>query len=217
MDYQIMRSHMVKCQLRPQGINEPELLKAFESLPRERFVPERLRSTCYLDKPLEVETNRYLLDAVTLAEMIRVAKVQPEESVLLIGSGSGYMPALLAQFADTVLAVEENEKMYQNAQTAFNHLELGNVVLHQSMLSEGWKENKPYSIIFVNGGLETVPKAIESQLDDGGRIVCIMPDEKGVGHVTKLIKNGDGFSNYRYRRAPLHVLPGFYCESEFCL
>lgn len=217
MDYQVMRNNMVKCQLRPQGINDPDLIRAFESTPRERFVPERLRSISYLDKPIEVATGRYLLDAVTMAEMIVVADIQQKEEILLIGCGSGYTAALLSNFTQTVLTVEENSKMYDHGRMMLNNLEIGNVVMHQSKLAEGWHENKPYSLIYINGGIETVPDAICHQLSDHGRIVCIMPNENGVGHITKLVKQKSGFSTYHYNRAPLHVLPGFNCESEFCL
>ena len=107
VDYAAARTNMVESQLRTNRVWDQRLLEAFETLPREAFVPEKARRFAYIDEDLAIGQNRHLMEPMVLARLIQAAAIGEEDMVLDLGCGLGYSTAVLARLAATVVAVEQ--------------------------------------------------------------------------------------------------------------
>src|SRR3990170_419692 len=108
---------MVETQLRPNAVTDTRLLAAMSTLPRERFVPERLRALAYIDEGIEVfpaidgAPARYLLAPMVLARLVQLAAVEPEDAVLDIGCATGYSTAVLARLGRQGIGLETEPEL----------------------------------------------------------------------------------------------------------
>ena len=122
MDYAVARQHMVDSQVRTNKVTDERLIEAIRSLPRERFVPDRVRARAYLDDDVEIAPGRYLMEPMVTARLIQAADVKPEDMALVVGAGTGYAAALLSRLANTVVALESEPPLAQRASAAFSEL-----------------------------------------------------------------------------------------------
>src|SRR5918992_5042454 len=106
MDYARARSNMVQNQLRPNRVDDPNVLSAMAEVPRERFLPKALRSVAYADEDLPLPDGSWLIEPRVLARLIQAADVRPSDVVLVIGCTTGYAGAVLSRLAGAVILVE---------------------------------------------------------------------------------------------------------------
>lgn len=202
---------MVDCQIHTAGVILPSVLHAFETTPRELFVPKALKDIAYHDEDLEVSKGRYLLEPFVHAKMIQALEPAPDDVVLDIGGATGYSAALLSKIVTTVVAVEENEKLLKHSIKEWEELDLQNIVSFHGPLNKGHSEDAPYDLILINGAVENVPQTILHQLAPKGRLVTVIrkPDQ-GLGDVTLIQNVGENqFSSYTLFQAGCFYLPGF--------
>jgi len=205
---------MIAGQLRPNRISDERLLKAFEAVPRERFVPATLRGVAYVDENLPVASGRYLMEPMVLARLIMDANLEPHDSVLDIGCATGYSTALLAQLAESVVALEQDGELAATAQRKVADLGLTNVAVLEGKLAMGAPDQAPFDVILLNGCVERLPKDLLAQLSDGGRLVCVFL-EHGVGRGRMVYRLGDIFSTRDLFDANVPPLPGFQKAPTF--
>lgn len=211
VDYAIQRKNMVESQVRPSDVTDRRIIRAMLDLPRERFVPERLRPLAYMDGPVPLtsgEARRSLLSARTFAKLAQAAEIEPSAAVLDIGAGTGYGAALLASLAETVVALESDPQLLSAARHALQQADAGKVTLVEGPLADGRPSEGPYDAIIVEGGVEEVPPELLDQLKDGGRFVAIVGGG-ATGRATVWRREGSTYGQAGIFDATADVLPGF--------
>lgn len=205
---------MVDTQVRPSDVTKFPIIDAMLSVPRERFVPDNRREAAYVGENMDLGGGRVILEPRTMAKMLDAMNIGPEDLVLDIGPGLGYSAALLSRLAEAVVAVESEESWASEAESALSDVAADNAVVVTGTLSEGAAKHGPYDAILIQGGVETVPAAIEAQLKDGGRIGAVfMEGALGVCRIGHMV---DGKISWRFAfNASAPVLPGFERERAF--
>ena len=213
-DFASRRTIMVDTQIRPNDVTKFNVIDAILAVPREDFVPADKREAAYVGENIAIGRNRVVLEPRTLGKMLDTLDIQPDELVLDIAAGLGYSAAVISRLAEAVVAVEEDEAMAAEAQTALTEAEADNVILHVGPLTEGAAQHGPYDVILLQGAVAHLPEAITDQLKEGGRIACLF-DEGALG-VVRIGYKVDGAVNWRHAfNAAAPVLPGFERHAAF--
>jgi len=203
------RFNMVESQLRTNKILDHAILEAFETLPRERFVPAALRSIAYVDEDIEIAPGRYLMEPMVLGRLLQAAAPQAHETALDVGCGTGYATMMLGRLAATVVGLESDPELVGEARRILTELEADNTAIVKGPLTEGYAKQAPYNVILLNGAVAEVPYAIREQLADGGRLVAVIRDSAGIGRATLMQRTGDVVSGRVLFDAAVPLLPGF--------
>ena len=165
------RSRMVQTQLLPRGITDESVMRAMEKVPRHRFVPADLAESAYEDRPLPIGEGQTISQPYIVALMTQSLELKGDESVLEIGSGSGYQAAVLAELVRQVYTIERIEELCNRSSEILKTLGYVNVNLKAGDGSEGWPEFAPYDGIMVTAGSPEIPEVLTEQVNEGGRIV----------------------------------------------
>jgi protein-L-isoaspartate(D-aspartate) O-methyltransferase len=165
------RRKMVEGQLRSRDIHDERVLEAMRRVPRHEFVPEEYRSIAYADRPIPIGENQTISQPYIVAASLQALQLNGAESVLEIGTGSGYQTALLAVLARAVYSIERHATLAQGAETTLSKLGFGNVNLVVGDGSHGLPEFAPYEAVLVSAAAPRVPQKLVEQLADGGRMV----------------------------------------------
>jgi protein-L-isoaspartate(D-aspartate) O-methyltransferase len=165
------RERMVRTQIADRGIRDPAVLAAMRAVPRERFVDEALASYAYEDRPLPIEAGQTISQPFMVATMAEALQLSKRDRVLEVGAGSGYAAAVLSRIASEVYAVEIHEELVELARSRLEALGYDNVHLRHANGSLGWIEHAPFDGILVSAGAPAVPKPLQDQLAEGGRLL----------------------------------------------
>jgi protein-L-isoaspartate(D-aspartate) O-methyltransferase len=215
-DFAARRTMMVDTQVRPSDVTKFPIIDAMLSVPRELFVPREQAEAAYISENVPIAPGRVVLEPRTLGKLLDALNIEGDELVLDIGAGYGYSSALVAQMAEAVIAVEEDESLSGEAQTILSEQGADNVVLHVGPLTDGAPQHGPYDAILIQGGVEQVPGSLLEQLKDGGRIGCVFME--GALGVVRIGYKIDGDITWRFAfNASAPVLPGFAKEAVFAL
>ncbi|MEN8659867.1 protein-L-isoaspartate O-methyltransferase [Marivita sp.] len=215
-DFAARRTMMVDTQVRPSDVTKFPIIDAMLSVPRELFVPREQAEAAYISENVPIAPGRVVLEPRTLGKLLDALNIEGDELVLDIGAGYGYSSALVAQMAEAVIAVEEDESLSGEAQTILSEQGADNVVLHVGPLTDGAPQHGPYDAILIQGGVEQVPDSLLEQLKDGGRIGCVFME--GALGVVRIGYKIDGDITWRFAfNASAPVLPGFAKEAVFAL
>jgi protein-L-isoaspartate(D-aspartate) O-methyltransferase len=214
MNFAAARHNMVESQLRTNKVNDPAVLEAFDSVPREMFAPPERRSLAYVDEDLAIARGRYLMEPMVLARLVQLAVLRPSARALDVGCGSGYSSAILARVAASVVALESEPALARQARAALAELGLGNAHVVEGELPSGWPSGAPYDAILINGMIEVLPPALIEQLAEGGRLACVQRRD-GVGRATVMTKIDGVASSRVVFEAAVPPLPGFLAPAGF--
>lgn len=162
--------------IRERGINDLEVLRVFDLVPRHLFVPEAVQHRAYEDKPVPIGFGQTASQPSLQALYMQVLKLKPTDRVLEIGTGSGYQTALLAHLAGHVYSVERLRELSVRARTVLDALRLTNVALLVGDGTVGWSRYAPYDAILVSAASPGVPQALLDQLAPGGRLLIPVGD-----------------------------------------
>lgn len=212
-NFSTARLNLVESQVRPNDVTDARIIRAMGQLPREKFVPRAWRQTAYMDESIPLtddgaQGNRHLVQAMVFAKLVQLARVGNHDLVLDIGCGYGYSSAVLAQLADSVIALEDNSKLVTAANETLSDLEIGNVAVVEGDLTKGVAKEGPYDVIVLNGSVEDIPAALLEQLAEGGRLVAVV--RKGGRSVACLFeKSGPRVDSREAFDARIPPLPGF--------
>jgi protein-L-isoaspartate(D-aspartate) O-methyltransferase len=220
IDFQEARRAMVDGQVRTSDVTDLGLITAMLEIPREAFVPEARAALAYLDRDVVIADAtaaapaRYLIKPMVLARLIQAANPNPRDNVLVIGAGTGYAAAVLSRLAGKVVALEENESLFQQAQSVLSSLGGHNVTVVHGPLAQGAPASAPYDVILIDGGAEMVPDLLCGQLTSGGRLVAVV--QSGPLGKAKLFQPVNGkCSGRELFDANAPVLPGFSLAPAF--
>lgn len=213
------RKNMVDSQVHPNDVTDSRILSAMLSVPRERFVPSSKRSIAYMDEAVpisgeNVRPKRFLMEAMPSAKLMQLAEIDNGDLVLDIGCGTGYSSSVLALLADSVVALESDESLVEAANKTLADLEIGNVAVVQGELTNGYPQEGPYDVIFLNGAVSEVPEVLFAQLKDGGRLVAVV-GQGPVGVAWIYLKTGENVGGRPAFDATITALPGFEAPHKF--
>ncbi len=205
---------MISGQIKPNKVNDPRVLEAFETIPREVFVPTGLKEVAYVDGELEVAPGRFNLEPMVLARLVSAAKVEPDDVVLDVGCATGYSAAILSRLANVVVAIEQDPELVEQATENLANLEIENAAVIERPLCEGCLKQGPFNVILMAGGVEEIPKILTDQLAEGGRLVTVKVENRiGRGHV--VTKTGGKLSGRDIFDAHARILPGYEKARSF--
>jgi len=165
------REAMVSSQLAARGIWDRRVLEAMVRVPRHEFVPESLRRDAYEDRPLPIGEGQTISQPYIVAAMLERLALQSTDRVLEIGTGSGYVTALLALICAEVYSVERHMQLASFAETALNRLEYRNFRIRVGDGRLGWLEYAPFDAILVSAATREMPPALFGQMREGGRMM----------------------------------------------
>lgn len=168
--YERKRRRLVD-QMREKGIRDPRVLEAVMTVPRDRFVPESIRSRAYDDSALPIGHGQTISQPSLQALYLQVLEVGPDDKVLEVGAGSGYQTALLAEVAANVYAVERLPALTQRAREVLDELGYNNIALVTKDGTTGWSKYAPYDAILVAAASPDIPDALVDQLAPDGRLL----------------------------------------------
>ncbi|HLY66027.1 MAG TPA: protein-L-isoaspartate O-methyltransferase [Chloroflexota bacterium] len=214
MDYELARRNMVESQIRTNKVTNAELLKALEVLPRERFLPPEWTHAAYVDENLPLAPGRYLMEPMVFARLVQLADPKVTDRALVVGSGSGYGAAVLANLVRSVVALESDSGLAARGREQFARLRIDGATQVDGPLTEGWVLKAPFEIILVEGAAEVLPGTLFEQLADGGRLVAVIETD-GIGRATLFDKRNDILSHRTVFDASVPVLPGLKRKRGF--
>jgi protein-L-isoaspartate(D-aspartate) O-methyltransferase len=158
-------------EIRAKGIEDLELLQLFDCVPRHLFLPEGVRPRAYEDSPIPIGYGQTASQPSLQAHYLQILRPTPEEKVLEIGTGSGFLTALLALMSNRVYSVERVRELSVRARQALDVLSIRNAALLVGDGSIGWRKYAPYDVVLVSAASPAVPPALLDQLAEGGRFL----------------------------------------------
>ena len=162
---------MVRVQVAERGIRDRRVLGAMLDVPRHEFVPQSLQDQAYEDHPLPIGAGQTISQPYIVAVMLEYLALQPTDHVLEIGTGSGYVTALLSRMCAEVYSVERHATLATAAEATLARLGYSNVRIRVGDGSKGWAEYSPFDAIVDSAATSEVPPALFAQLREGGRMV----------------------------------------------
>lgn len=153
-------------------VRDQRVLDAIARVSREAFVAEAMKPFAYHDSALPISYGQTISQPLIVAIMTEALVLSGDESVLEIGTGSGYQAAILSQLARTVVTVERVPELTETAKGRLAALGYTNVTVHQALENQlGWPQDAPYDAIIVTAAAPSVPQGLLDQLREGGRLV----------------------------------------------
>jgi protein-L-isoaspartate(D-aspartate) O-methyltransferase len=168
-DFTAARARLVKSL--GTEIRDERVLAAMSRVPREEFVPDKVRRSAYEDRPLPIGLEQTISQPYIIALMTEALGLTGEEKVLELGTGSGYQTAVLAELASRVVTVERLTELADAARRVLDRLGYTKVEFHIAGDTLGWHPGAPYDAIMVTAGAPNVPAELLAQLGSGGRMV----------------------------------------------
>jgi protein-L-isoaspartate(D-aspartate) O-methyltransferase len=194
---------MVTEQIERRGVRDLRVLAALETVPRHWFVPEDLRPRAYEDGPLPIGEGQTISQPYIVAFMTEALRPDPGDSVLEVGTGSGYQTAILASIVAQVFTIEIRAGLGEAARRRIEGLGFRNVSFGIGDGTGGWPEHAPYDGILVTAAPGAVPRALEEQLAPGGRLM--IPIGTGDQQLIRLTRTPAGFE--RDALLPVRFVP----------
>jgi protein-L-isoaspartate(D-aspartate) O-methyltransferase len=192
MDLNQARFNMIEQQIRPWEVLDPNVLALLSTVRREDFAPLAHKALAFVDMeiPLGSAPNQVMLAPRVQARMLQDLAVRATDKVLDIGTGSGFMAALLGHQAASVLSLEVDPALAAQAQTNLQKAGVTNVTVRQADGSQGAAADGPFDAILLSGSVAEVPAVLLQQLSIGGRLVAIVGDEPMM-RTTLITRNGE--------------------------
>ncbi len=199
-----LREQMVRTQIEARNVRDSRVLAAMRRVPRHKFVPKSEERAAYSDSPLPIGWGQTISQPYIVAYMTEQLDVQPGDTVLEIGTGSGYQAAILGELAAQVYTIEIVEPLCKLARAKLAELGYKNVQVRCGDGYKGWPEHAPFDAIIVTAAPEKVPQALIDQLKVGGRM--ILPVGRYYQELVLITKNKDGTIT-RKKLLPVRFVP----------
>ena len=206
-DFAAAREAMVESQLRPEGVTDPGVLAAMGRVRREDFLPSHTRPLAYVDRAVAIGAGRFLPAPAVLGQLLTQMMAERGHRALVLGAGTGYSAAVLAEMGLEVIAVESDPELAAAA------VERG-VSTHVAPLESGYPAAAPFDQILIDGAVETIPDVIVEQLANGGRLGTAILD-RGITRLVVGRKAAGAFGYLSIGDAGVPALPGFSRPKAF--
>lgn len=190
-DFAAQRARMVEHQLRRRGIEDERVLAAMAAVPRERFVPDGVRAGAYNDSALPIGREQTISQPWVVAAICEALRLEGDEKVLEVGTGSGYSAAVLARLASQVISIERVPELGELARQKLGELGIGNVEVFVEDGSRGHPEEAPYAAIAVHAATPEAPHSLLAELATNGRLVVPIATGSADLLVAFIRENGD--------------------------
>jgi protein-L-isoaspartate(D-aspartate) O-methyltransferase len=177
MDIEQARFNMVEQQIRPWDVLDQTVLDLLFKVRREEFVPAAYRSLAFVDMEIPLGHGESMWSPKLEARCVQSLQLKKTDRVLEIGTGSGYLTALLASMAGFVHSVDVHAEFPKDAEARLKAHGFDNVTLEAGDASRGWEKHAPYDVIVVTGSLPLMPDNLPAQLNPGGRLFAVVGDD----------------------------------------
>lgn len=214
-DFAAARRHMVDSQVRPNDVTDLRLQAALELVPREVFLPSRLKDQAYVERELEYSPQRRLIAARDFAKLVSTAAIGPNDVVLDVACGGGYSAAVLSRIAGRVVGTEEDGALASSARKALSQLGYDNVEIVEAGALAGAPDKAPYDVILIAAAATIEPLQLVKQLREGGRLALIRRDGGVSRGVVYTVANGVASARTHFDAATSFVLPEFEASRTF--
>ena len=199
IDFAKRRKEMVDRHIAHRGVRSALVLRAMGAVPRETFLPESLWEFAYDDAPLPIAEGQTISQPYIVAMMTEALELQGGETVLEIGTGSGYAAGILSQIAKDVYTVERIGQLAEKSAAILARLGYRNVHVLHADGTLGWPEHAPYDAIVVAAGGPDVPESLKAQLRIGGRLVIPVGADRRVQELVRVVR----VSQHKYTKEEL--------------
>lgn len=176
LNFEEARHNMIVQQIRPWNVLDEDVLKLIQRLPREDFVPADYKVHAFTDMNIPLSNDQEMMSPKLEAYMLQALKLQPQDKVLEIGTGSGYVTALLASQSRHVVTVDIDADAQKQAAEKLAAHQIDNVTYEVGDAASGWDKQKPYDVIAITGSLPVLPESFQRDLNVGGRLFAIVGD-----------------------------------------
>jgi protein-L-isoaspartate(D-aspartate) O-methyltransferase len=173
MNFEQARFNMVEQQIRPWEVLDGRVLSLLQTIPREDFVPVRYRKLAFADMALPLDEGQVMMRPKVEARMLQALDVSEDETVLEIGTGSGFVTACLAAMAKRVVSVELFESLHREAAARLQSRQAPNVELFVGDAMRGWQPEQAHDVVVVTGSVRTVPEHLLGWVNPGGRMFVV--------------------------------------------
>lgn len=216
MDFEQARKNMLNCQLRPNKVTAAGLLSAFANIPREKFVTQNMQHQSYLDDALPLNNERNLLPPCSSARLIQALEIQSQDLVLVVACNNGYEVALIAQIADMVIGLEDDDTMIASGTIYLAELNIPNAEITAGNLRLGVPAEAPFDAILICGGVEKLSPQLTNQLANDGKLAYIIntPD-RPIGEARLITRKGNALAERGLFDAHAKPLKSFSRNKEF--
>ncbi len=177
MNVEQARFNMVEQQIRTWEVLDQKVLDLMAQVPREDFVPAAYRNLAFADTCIPLDHGQSMMFPRVEARMLQALQVSPSDRILEIGTGSGFVTALLARLGGHVLSIEIHESLSNSARQKLDAHGVENVDIHTADGSRGWQRSAPYDVIAVTGSLPVAEESFQNELAVGGRLFVIVGQE----------------------------------------
>lgn len=174
MNFEQARFNMVEQQIRPWQVLDPEVLAVLSQVPRERFAPRPYQAIAYTDVEIPLAHGQQMTPPRIDARLMHDLQLKGNEKVLEIGTGSGYLTALLAGRCQRVISLEIHAELASQARSNLEHAGVTHADVRVADGSEGLTGEAPFDAIVLGGSVAEVPQALLEQLSVGGRLIAIV-------------------------------------------
>jgi protein-L-isoaspartate(D-aspartate) O-methyltransferase len=182
------RRAMIERDLVGRGIRDVRVLDAMGSIERDLFVPEKLRSNAYADRPLPIGEGQTISQPYIVAFMTELLNLKGTERVLEIGTGSGYQTAVLGKLAAAVYSIEIVPTLSERAKTLLKVLGFDNVHFKVGDGFFGWEEQGPFDAVLVTAAAPRIPELLWRQLREGGRLIMPLGADRQLQRLVRVTK-----------------------------
>lgn len=194
--YNEKRVNMVKKQIELRGIHDKNTLNAMRTVERHLFVPSISRDRAYEDRPLPIGYGQTISQPYIVAYMTDLLDVESGDTILEIGTGSGYQAAVLAEIVSQVYTIEIIEKLGLSAKERLNNLKYNRVEVKIGDGYYGWEEHAPFDAIVVTAASEYIPPPLIDQLKDGGKMIIPIGSPFSVQTLMLVKKSGEKITTH---------------------
>lgn len=168
------RFNMIEQQIRPAEVLDPAVLQVIADIPREQFVPKQYAELAFSDTNIPLANGQVMMSPIQEARLVQALSISKNDNILEIGTGSGYVTALLAALGKQVRSVEIDSDLLENARKTLEKQKIANTTLENGDASQGWPSHAPYDVIAVTGSLPLPDEHFQQQLSVGGRLFVII-------------------------------------------
>jgi len=204
---------MVRDQIEARGVENRNVLDAMREIPRHRFIPEEFQGAAYQDRPLPIGNGQTISQPYIVGLMTSLLELQPKESVLEIGAGSGYQAAILSKLARSVVTIERLPEIASKAKNLLQSLGIFNVKVVVGDGTLGYAPDAPYDGIIITAASPDIPAPLIDQLADSGRLVAPV-GSRDLQQLVRIRKDGSRISRENFGGVVFVPLLGRYGWQE---
>ena len=176
LNFEEARHNMIVQQIQPWNVRDDKVLDLIRRLPREDFVPAEYKEHAFTDMNIPLGNGQEMMSPKLEAYMVQALQIQDQDKVLEVGTGTGYVTALLASQARYVITVDIDADVSKRAEEKLVAHQITNVTYDVGDAALGWDNQKPYEVIVITGSLPILPESFQRNLSVGGRLFAVVGD-----------------------------------------